>query len=157
MIEEKLSKSLTPVLARAIEEARTRGSATVEAEHLLLALSADEGLTAAKVLAEVGLDHDAIEEALRRERTESLVGAGIDLVDEGHLDATPRQTRPGWGASVKEAITRGRRPKDDDGRRRSAETELLIGILRASFGTVPRALTLAGVERDVLIERAQHA
>lgn len=157
MVDEKVSKSLKTVLARAINEASARGSRTVEAEHLLMALAADEKLTAAKVLAEAGLGRDAIEAALSRERAESLAAAGVGPLDAGRLAATPRQVRPGWGASVKEAIVRGRRAGREDGRRRAAETELLIGILHASLGTVPRALALAGLDRGDLIEQAKKA
>lgn len=157
MVDEKLSKSLKAVLARAIDEASSRGSTTVEAEHLLLALAGDEKLAAAKVLAEAGLDHDAIEAALGQERVDSLAAAGIGPVDENRLAATPRQVRPGWGASVKDAIVRGKNASGEDGRRRPAETELLIGILHAGLGTVPRALSIAGVDRSDLIQRARHA
>lgn len=157
MVDEKLSKSLKTVLARAIDEASSRRSATVEAEHLLLALAGDQKLAAARVLADAGLTHDAIEAALNRERAESLAAAGIGPVDEGRLAATPRQSRPGWGASVKEAIARGKDASREDRQRRSAETELLIGILRASLGTVPRALVIAGVDRSNLVERARQA
>lgn len=157
MVDEKLSKSLKAVLARAIDEASSRGSTTVEAEHLLLALAGDEELAAAKVLAEAGLDHNALEAALSQERAVSLVAAGIGPVDENRLAATRRQVRPGWGASVKDAIVRGKNASSEDVRCRPAETELLIGILHASLGTVPRALAIAGIDRSDLIDRARHA
>lgn len=157
MADEKLSKSLRTVLAHAIDEASARGSTTVEAEHLLLALAGDESLTAAKILTTAGLGHQAIEAALAQERAESLRAAGIGPVDAERLAATPRQVRPGWGASVKEAITRGKTASGQDPRRWPAETELLIGILHASLGTVPRALAIAGIDRGDLIERARRA
>ena len=54
MVDEKMNRSLQAVLSRAIDEASARRSTTVEAEHLLLALATDEGLIAAKVLADAG-------------------------------------------------------------------------------------------------------
>lgn len=149
MVDTKPSTSLKPVLAQAIEEARTRASANVEAEHLLLALATDQSPRTAAILAEAHLDHDAIDAALRRERATSLDAAGIAPVDTDTLTASPRQERPGWGTSTKEALARGHRAKGETG---DLATELLIGILSASLGTVPRALTLAGIERAELLE-----
>lgn len=149
MVDTKPSTSLKPVLARAIDEARTRASANVEAEHLLLALATDQSPGTAEILADAHLDHDAIDAALRRERAESLDAAGIAPVDPDTLAASPRQARPGWGTSAKEALTRGHREKS---RTRDVETELLIGVLGATLGTVPRALTLAGIDRAELLE-----
>lgn len=157
MAEQKLNKSLTRVLERAIEEASTRRAPAVEAEHLLLALASDEVLGAQRVLTEAGLDRNGLDAALDRERAHSLAAVGVGPVDETLLASTPRQTRPGWGTSTKEAIQRGRTVGGQDGRRRPAETELLMGILTANLGTVPRALALAGVDRGELLDRARAA
>lgn len=150
MAETASRTSLRPVLERAIEEARRRGSATVEAEHLLLAVAADGALAATAVLAEAGLGYEAIEAALREERGRSLAAAGIGPVDEERLVATPRRSRPGWGASAKAAL---KNAELGIGRTRGAERNLLIGVLQAELGTVPRALAIAGVDRDTLITR----
>jgi ATP-dependent Clp protease ATP-binding subunit ClpA len=157
MAEQKLNTSLSRVLERAIEEAAARRALMVEAEHLLLALASDESLAAHRVLIEGGLDRSAIETALERERSQSLSAVGIGPLDEELFEATPRQSRPGWGTSTKEAIQRGRAVGGQDGRRRPAETELLVGILTAGLGTVPRALAFAGVNRGELLDRARAA
>lgn len=157
MAEQKLNKSLSRVLEHAIEEATARRAPMVEAEHLLLALASDESLAAHHVLIEAGLDRSAIESALGRERAEGLAAIGIGPLEEKLFEATPRQSRPGWGTSTKEAIQRGRAAGGQDGRRRPAETELLVGILMAGLGTVPRALAFAGVDRDRLLDRARTA
>ncbi|SEG30304.1 Clp amino terminal domain-containing protein, pathogenicity island component [Thermomonospora echinospora] len=150
MAETASRTSLRPVLERAIEEARGRGSATVEAEHLLLALAADGPPAVTVVLAEAGLDYEATEAALREEHVQSLAVAGIGPVDEERLVASPRQSRPGWGASAKAAL---KNAELGIGRTRGAERNLLIGLLQAELGTVPRALAIAGVDRDALITR----
>jgi ATP-dependent Clp protease ATP-binding subunit ClpA len=155
MAEQKLNKSLSRVLERAIDEAAARRAPMVEAEHLLLALASDESLAASRVLIEGGLDRSALETALERERSQSLSAVGIGPLNEKLFEATPRQSRPGWGTSTKEAIHRGRAAGGQDGRRRPAETELLVGILTASLGTVPRALAFAGVDRGELLTRAR--
>jgi len=146
---------------RAIEEAARRGSNTVEAEHLLLALSADSTTAASKVLADVGLDHDAIDVALREERARSLAIAGVVAgaaestmgTDASRIVATPRPGRPAWGTSLREVLRTMRGGPSRDRRRRAPETELLVGILRAELGTVPRALAIAGIDRIALIDR----
>ncbi|MEV7229065.1 Clp protease N-terminal domain-containing protein [Polymorphospora sp. NPDC051019] len=157
MAEQKLNKSLSRVLERAIGEASARRAPAVEAEHLLLALASDETLAASRVLIETGLDRESVAAALDRERAESLSAIGIGPLDEELFAATPRQNRPTWGTSTKEAIHRGRATGGQDGRRRPAETELLLGILTADLGTVPRALALAGVDRGDLLDRVRRA
>lgn len=157
MADQKLSKSLTAVLERAIEEASSHRAPAVEAEHLLLALASDESLAASRVLVSAGLNHGAIDALLAQERVQSLTAVGIGTVDEERLASTPRQGRPGWGTSTKEAIVRGRKFGSQGGRRRPAETELLVGILESRMGTVPRMFAIAGVDRRDLIEQARLA
>jgi histone H3/H4 len=55
------------VLRAAAKEARHRGSESVEAEDLLIALFADAGSIAARVLKRAGITRDACERALARE------------------------------------------------------------------------------------------
>ncbi|MGW0481482.1 Clp protease N-terminal domain-containing protein [Nonomuraea sp. NPDC003214] len=140
---------LQEVLGRAEEEAAQDGSATIEAHHLLLAIAArpDPALTA------VGLDHAALKAALRREFEHSLSVAGVSL---GDFDLPPATRDPerrlGLGASVKLALdrmARAHRKKD------LRPGHLLIAVLQAEAGTVPRALALAGVDRAALIDRVR--
>lgn len=162
-VEERgqgLPRALRETVACAVAEAQRRGSALVEAEHLLLALSLDRGTAAQEALAEAGLDHDGIERALRSEREASLRSAGVDPVPEELLLASPRQSRPRWGASTREVLMRmhrasGRERGRDRARpRRFAHTELLAAILGLELGTVPRALALAGVDPEAVVAAA---
>ncbi|MEJ3405164.1 Clp protease N-terminal domain-containing protein [Rathayibacter sp. YIM 133350] len=137
----------------AVEEATSRGSATVEAEHLLLAIAADGGAVGG-ALAEAGLDHAGIERLLRAEREAALASIGLAHVDEDALRATPRRSRPGWGASAKEAVSRGAKRGHRD-RQRIRQIDVLLGILVADLGTVARALSIGDVDRDALIGRLQ--
>jgi ATP-dependent Clp protease ATP-binding subunit ClpA len=145
---------LKDVVVRAIDEAIRRGASNVEAEHLLLAIAAGHEVTA-RTLAEFGLDHAGVEAALRGEREQALRAAGIDPVAEERLQST-RRSRPGWGASIREALRRApyRARSRSDGER-LAIADTLIGILLADLGTVPRALAYAGVDRDALISRLE--
>ena len=162
MDDERMTGSLRPVVARALLEAKSRGSATVEAEHLLLALASDRRSSAAVILEGDGLDHSAIERALRNERARSLAVVGVTLATEQRLDSTPRDARPGLGASAREAFVhirrtggsgRGQRAATDQRRHRLDELDLLVGILSAELGTVPRALLIAGIDRLALLAR----
>jgi ATP-dependent Clp protease ATP-binding subunit ClpA len=155
--DERLEVTLKRVVMRAIEEATRRGSANVEAEHLLLAISAGDDV-AGLTLAEFGLDHAGVDAALRGEREHALRAAGIEPVAEERLAAT-RRSRPGWGASIREALRRAdfraHRDRPRGERERLAVADTLIGLLRADLGTVPRALAYAGVDRPALIARLE--
>lgn len=155
--DEALDTTLKRVIEVAIDEAIRRGSSSVEAEHLLLAIAAGHD-EAARTLAEFGLDHAGVDAALRGERERSLRAAGIEPVAAERLFAT-RQSRPRWGATVREALRRadfsahrGRRRAE---RERLAVADALVGILRADLGTVPRALAFAGVDRAALVARLE--
>jgi ATP-dependent Clp protease ATP-binding subunit ClpA len=149
--------SLKRIVQRAIDEAVRRGAPNVEAEHLLLVISAGDD-PAGRALAEVGLDHAGVEAALRQERERALAAAGVEPVAEERLQST-RRSRPGWGASFREALLRAdfraRRDRSRDERERLAVASALLGILRADLGTVPRALAYAGVDRHALINRLE--
>jgi len=156
MDEDRLTGRLRALVMRALDEAARRGAGTVEAEHLLLAIAAGTGDVSATLAAE-GLDYDAVDAALKAERAHSLTMAGVTPVDATALESTPRRSRPTWGASVREAMNRAHRrsTRDRHQRGRMAEVDLLVGILQARLGTVPRALELVGMDREALIGRLQ--
>jgi D-alanyl-D-alanine carboxypeptidase len=146
-------KYLNGALARAGQEARLDGSTTVEAQHLLLAIAADAGTPAAVALESVGLDRAAIRAALDREFADSLGAVGVSASAFDVPPATPdpkRQAR--LGASVQLALDRAVKAA------RGAELQpahLLVGIVQADVGTVPRALAIAGIERAELVTLIQ--
>ena len=79
---ERFVKDVRRVVVRAAEEeAQGLGSGTVEAEHLLLALAADEDGPAGRLLADSGLGHDALLAALERETERSLAAVGVAAGD----------------------------------------------------------------------------
>ena len=156
-VDDAMDRRLKPVVLRAIGEASRRGSANVEAEHLLLVISAgDDG--SARALAEFGLDHAAVEAALDAERERALEVAGVAPIAAERLRST-RRARPGWGASFRDAMRRAdfraRRDRGRGERERLAIAAALLGVLRAELGTVPRALAYAGVDRQALIARLE--
>ena len=156
-IDAAVDLRLKPVILRAIDEAARRGAANVEAEHLLLVISAGDDASA-RALAEFGLDHAAVEAALDAERVRALEVAGVAPIGEDRLRST-RRVRPGWGASFRDAMRRAdfraRRDRGRDEHERLAVAAALLGVLRADLGTVPRALAYAGVDRPALIARLE--
>ncbi|WP_378734358.1 Clp protease N-terminal domain-containing protein [Nocardia brasiliensis] len=145
---------LHAVITEGSSEAQRDGSATVEAQHLLLAIAGQEGTAPQRVLASVGLDHKSIRDALRREFEHSLSAVGVSpaaIAPSGSRGYY--KGRPNVGASTKLALERS---FSSVARKRDLRpAHVLLGILRAEVGTVPRALALAGVDRTDLQARVQ--
>jgi ATP-dependent Clp protease ATP-binding subunit ClpA len=144
------------IIEQAGHHARADGSAAIEAQHLLLAVAAQEGTAAQQVLTSVGLDQRAIRDALDREFEHSLRAAGVSRAG---LDLP----RPGGsqrgsariGASTRLALERG---VATAARKQDLQpAHLLLGILETHLGTVPRALALAGIDRADLAARVRQA
>ena len=153
---EQFVKDIRRVVVRAAEEeAKGLGSATVEAEHLLLALAADEDAPAGRLLADGGLDHGALLAALERETERSLAAVGVTLTDYAPPRPTPPRRKPSFAASSKSALHRTVQVAVSRKDRRVTAPHLLVGILRADIGTVPRALEAVEVDRAQLLTRAE--
>lgn len=150
MVELALPRQLHAIGRRAIGEAVARRAATVEAEHVLLAILDRAAGAASAALARAGLDYATLESALDAERTRSLAAAGVAPIALATLNATPRTEKPGWGASVRDVLRRADKPAAKDGRPGALEIELASTILRAEIGTVPRALAIAEIDRTSL-------
>ncbi len=144
------------IVRDAEEEAKMAGSPSIEAEHLLLALAAARGTDAGQVLAAAGLDHAAVQAALDREMRHSLTVAGVELPPDGLPRASRDPSRRArLGASSKLVFERA--AKAAAGQRQLRPGHLLLGVLGAQAGTVPRALALAGVDQAELAARTRQA
>ena len=156
MLERFAKDVRAAVLRAANEEAQRLGSASVEAEHLLLALAADESSPIGRLLADCGLEHGGVRAALERETESSLAAVGVALGDFALPEAptSPRRS-PRLAASSKRALERAARMAIARGHRRITAAHLLLGVLRADVGTVPRALAVAGVDRIPLATRVE--
>jgi ATP-dependent Clp protease ATP-binding subunit ClpA len=144
---ERFTRDARQVVRSAEMLATGLGSPTTEAEHLLLALADRE-----PVLADFGLDHDGVLAALEAERERSLRAVGISASDFD-LPAAPL-TRPQFAASSKLALERAVRAAAARSHKRIGGGHILLGVLAAEAGTVPRALQIAGVDRQELRDRA---
>jgi D-alanyl-D-alanine carboxypeptidase len=143
-------------VARQFEiEAKLDGAKAIEAEHMLLALTASPDGDAAKLLREAGLDHDRLASALKEERRRTLAFVGMKEPDQEVAAATELESPLYLGTSAKAAMKRaviGARHERHRVHLRS--TDLLAGILEAELGTVPRALAIAGLDHVALASRA---
>jgi D-alanyl-D-alanine carboxypeptidase len=77
--------------------------------------------------------------------------AGVEPVTNDQASASRHTRTPQWGASAKAALARGHHIAMESGRGRETTTDLLLGVLQAELGTVPRALAIAGTDRTELI------
>lgn len=142
------SKYVRAVLEQAEREAQSDHSVRIEAQHVLLAIAAQPETTAGQVLRSAGLDRAALREALKRELEYSLSSAGVSVAASAlsRADAAPRRATE-LGESVRHALERGVAAVPRDPR----PAHLLLGILLAPVGTVPRALALAGIDREGML------
>ena len=143
---------LRALLEHAGSEAEREGSSTIEAQHLLLAMASPSEAETAELLGSLGLDHATLRGALELELGHALHAAGLSVdasvLPEGKGSSRPA---PAIGSSVQHALERGL------GTLRAAPrpAHLLLGILQAEVGTVPRALALAGLDRSALLGRVR--
>jgi ATP-dependent Clp protease ATP-binding subunit ClpA len=139
-----------------VVEAKREGAEFIEAEHMLLALAASHDSDAARLLNEFGLDHERLAAALQEERRQTLAFVGMKATETKVGEATEVDSSPSLGTSAKVAVRRALIGSRHDRRRaRLRGTDLLAGILEAEFGTVPRALAIAGIDRAALLSRAR--
>jgi len=153
--EQAFRADFRPTIGVAMLEATNRASATVEAEHLLLAFLFNRTSRTTALLAGHGLTYESFTAALQREREQTLAGIGIQLPDASRLRAAPRirSGGPRFGAGAKDTWERAvRRARARRGRgQRITDADFVLGILAAELGTVPRALALAGIDRAAIV------
>jgi len=152
----RLAPDARSLFASAEAEARAGRSSVVEAEHLLLAMAARPDTDAGRVLVSVGLTHDVVERALSQEFQASLAVAGVSVVaqDLGRPSPEPPR-RLRLSASFKSAMERS--VSAAKGSRQIRPAHLLLGLLGAHVGTVPRALHVAGVTQAELAALTEQA
>jgi ATP-dependent Clp protease ATP-binding subunit ClpA len=139
-------------------EAVGDGSAAIEAEHVLLALTELSGTTTARLLADAGLTHETTRAALDREWEQSLATAGVAVTIAQLPKATPDRSRnPQIGETAKLLLKRAMATAVATGGGRIGAAHLLVGALDATLGRIPRALELAGINREALRDQAYQA
>jgi ATP-dependent Clp protease ATP-binding subunit ClpA len=152
----RFARDARRAVERSRDVARERGARTLEAEHVLSALAEGAGV-ARGCLDDAGLDRDGILEALEREEARSLAAAGVRRPAFDLPPPPPSPRTPRWGASAKLALQRSLAAAVGRGDRAIGAAHLLLGVLAAERGTVPRALEAAGVDRAALAARVGEA
>jgi ATP-dependent Clp protease ATP-binding subunit ClpA len=148
---ERFVRDARIVALEATSVAAGLGSSSVEAEHLLISIASGDSRAGA-ALREVGLDAPELRDAVQRDFERVLGRVGIDAsgVD---LPANCRRTKPRWGASAKQGLERALAEAKRRGDRKIGTEHILLGLLRAEHGTVPRVLAAEGIDRDELTGR----
>ena len=137
---QHFAKDTRAVVAAAVrEEAAADGRGLVEAEHLLLALAGNPQLQ------HLGLDHEELASALAREEARSLAAVGV-VAEELPRASSPRSSSPRLATSAKLAIERGAKITAKRGQRQMTAQNLLLGVINAEHGRVPRTLQLAEID-----------
>ena len=153
---ERFEKDSRTVVVDAHAEARARADARVEAEHLLLALSRRSISDAGRVLVDAGLDHERLRGALDAEVEHTLMAVGVATGTIRIPASTlPMAGQPRFGESAKGALIRALKVAKRRGDRHLAPTHILLGVLGAKEGTVPRTLAAAGVDTTELAARVE--
>jgi ATP-dependent Clp protease ATP-binding subunit ClpA len=144
MAFERFTADARAAVVGARDQARTLGHHTVESEHLLLALAACPEFQA------LGLDHDELVGALAREDERSLAAVGVAA---GELEPTVAARAPRKlqiATSAKLALQRAMAVAVSRGDWRVDAGHVLLGVLAAEHGRVPRALRIAGIDVEDL-------
>ena len=147
MLFDKFAKTSREVVEAAYQEARAAGSPTIEAEHLLLALTRDPEM--ADLL---GIDHDGLADALDVEFAAALDVVGVSADTYGLPPASP-STKQAMGTSGKLALERAIKLAAMRRDKRLEPAHLVLAVVKAEHGTVPRALALAGIDRTAVADR----
>jgi ATP-dependent Clp protease ATP-binding subunit ClpA len=152
----RLAPDARSLFKTAEAQARTSRSRVVEAEHLLLAMCTQPDTDAGHVLASVGLSHEVVEAALDQEFESSLAAASVSVRVGSLGRSSPGPARRlRLSASFKAAMERSVTAAAGSLQIRPAH--LLLGVLGAQVGTVPRALRLAGVDQAELATLTRQA
>jgi D-alanyl-D-alanine carboxypeptidase len=154
---ERFPRASRLVLERARDEAAMLGSKDMEAEHILLALTRDPDPVVPAVLSQAGLDRDSLRRAIEAQDEAALASVGVSRAAFSLPPAPPLMRTPGWGTSSKQVMIRARDAAVGRRDPRIQPGHLLLGVLRAEAGTVPRALAFAGVDRVELATATQAA
>jgi ATP-dependent Clp protease ATP-binding subunit ClpA len=154
MFERIAGDARRAVMRASKEVADGLGSPQIEAEHLLLAIAAGPADDrAAQALRDEGLDPETLREAIAHDAERVLAHVGIDL---SGFDPPPRprsSKSPRFAASAKRALEHAVKGAVEHGDKKIGTHHLLLGLLRAERGAVPRLLAAEGVDRAALVKR----
>ena len=136
---ERFSSSARPP-SRAHDVAAADGADTVEAEHILLALTQQAAEPTAWALEALGMTEPAVRKELAEEFTSALQTVGVAASVPPRRPSRPGRSTPRWGQSAKLALHRSLQIAVDRGHKRIDDRHLLLALSRAEAGVIPRLL-----------------
>jgi ATP-dependent Clp protease ATP-binding subunit ClpA len=148
---ERFAHEARRVAVEANSVAAGLGAPSIEAEHLLISIASGND-PAGHALRDVGLDAHEVREAIQRDFARVLGRVGIDASGVTP-SANCRRTKPRWGASATQGLVRAYEEAKRRGERTIRSEHILLGLLRAEHGAVPRILNAEGIDREVLTAR----
>ena len=143
---ERFTHDAKRVVLDSLAAAQRLGAENVEPEHLLLGLAEGSGTSAARAIAEAGIDADAIAAAIEADLVAMLEVVGVPASVVDAVPAAPRADRPGFGVHGKAALEQALREASRRSERRIGSEHMLLGALHAPSPTLTRVLARLGVE-----------
>jgi D-alanyl-D-alanine carboxypeptidase len=154
---ERFPKSSRRLVERARGQAAALGSRDLESVHLLLALAGDEDQVVRRVFSSASLDDVTLRSALIAQEEAALAAVGVSRIGFGLPSRAPLPHVSGWATSSKQALRRARTEAGARHARRIEPAHVLLGVLRAEAGDVPRTLAFAGADAAELALAAERA
>jgi len=142
---ERFSRPARDAVKRARDLAAADGAGTVEAEHILLALTQQADRPTARALDDLGMSEAAVRSALAEELTDALQLVGVAVTVAPRPPSRPGRSTPRWGQSAKLALKRAVQVAIDRGHKRIDDRHLLLALGQAEAGVVPRVLRMLDV------------
>jgi ATP-dependent Clp protease ATP-binding subunit ClpA len=152
---ERFTKAGSNTTSRALDAARRLGAEQVEPEHLLLALAEGDADPAARALHEIGVDGDAVAEAIEQDLVAALEAVGVPASVLASTPVRPRGDRPGFSAQAKRALELAVREALRRGDRRIGTEHVLLALLRRPGLVGGRVLARLGVDCERLAALVQ--
>lgn len=153
-------RTIKQLLTDAERIARELGEEEPGAEHLLLsAIGLPDG-SAARALAGVGVDEEAIRAALRDEQADALVTAGVPretaqaMAEPAPLGEAGSPLLYGAGPSAREVFQEAGKLARSS-KQRLAGAHVVIAVTGLERGTMPRVLDRLAVDRHQLADAAR--
>jgi ATP-dependent Clp protease ATP-binding subunit ClpA len=137
---ERFSRSARSAVKRARDVAANDGANTVEAEHLLLALTQQANESTARALQGLGMTETAVRAALDDEFTYALQAVGVTATVPPRRPSPAGRATPQWGQSAKLVLVRALQIAGDRGHKRIDDRHLLLALSQAEAGVIPRVL-----------------
>ncbi len=137
---ERFSRSTRAVVKHAQELAVADGANTVEAEHLLLALTQRADQPTTRALATLGMTEPRVRDALDEEFVKALATVGVVAAVPPRRPSPQRRANPKWGQSAKLALIRSLQVSIDRGHKPIDDRHLLLAISQAEAGVIPHVL-----------------